>query len=157
MLWVGSPKGSTTAAVHQVALSGGPETVAQLQQSVDSLKVMSDGTLLAYHVGDSKAFVLDPFTLAERGSVSFAKGLYGFSGSGDYATLSDGSIGKVAVTNDGAGNPVAAFTLIDFAEKNYGSFLVDDTSQAGIAKVYSVYHGEGSVTAPRVHVVPMAQ
>jgi hypothetical protein len=155
MLWVGSPKGSTTSEVHWQSLSGGPETVVQLKQPADSLEVMSDSTLLAFHVGDVTALVLDPFTLQTRGSVSFAKGLYGFSG--DYATLSDGSIGKVAVTSDGAGNPVAAFTLIDFAEKNYGSFLVDTTSQPGIAKVYSVYYGDGSVSAPRVHVVPMAQ
>jgi hypothetical protein len=165
VLWVGTPKGSTTAQVHKVALSGGPETVVQLKQSADSLKVLSDGTLLAYHTGDAAALVLDPFTLAERGSVSFAKGLYGFSSgsgsngsnAGDYATLSDGSIGKVAVGQDGAGNPTASFTAIDTAEGNYGSFAVDTTTQPGVAKVYSVYHGEGGTSAPRVHVVPQQQ
>jgi hypothetical protein len=81
--------------------------------------------------------------------------LYGFSG--DYATLSDGSIGKVAVSQDGAGNPVAGFTLIDSAEKNYGSFAVDTTTQPGVAKVYSVYHGEGGTSAPRIHVVSQQQ
>ena len=151
MLWTSTPKGSTTSEVHQMALSGGPEMVAQLKQSVDSLKIMADGTLLAYHVGDATALVLDPFTLAERGSVSFSGKLYGFSG--DYATLSDGSIGKVAVNADGAGNPVAAFTLVDTEQGNYGSFWVDDTSQAGVAKVYSVDHGEGGTAVPRVRTV----
>jgi hypothetical protein len=167
ILWIGTPKGSTTARVHTIALTGGPETVVQLKQSADSLKVMADGTLLAYHVGDTAALVLDPFTLAERGSVSFAKGLYGFSsGSGgsssndanaDYATLSDGSIGKVVVGQDGAGNPTASFTAIDTEENNYGSFAVDTTTQPGVAKVYSVYHDGSGTSAPRVHVVPSAQ
>jgi hypothetical protein len=161
-VWVSTPKGSTTSQVHKVALSGGPETVVQLTQHADSLKVLSDGTLLAYHTGDTTALVLDPFTLQTRGSVSFDKGLYGFSSGsggsvGDYATLSDGSIGKVAVSQDGAGNPVAGFTLIDSAEKNYGSFAVDTTTQPGVAKVYSVYHGEGGTSAPRIHVVSQQQ
>jgi hypothetical protein len=92
-VWISTPKGSTTATaqVHMIALTGGPEKVVQLTQHADSLKVMADGTLLAYHVGDTKALVLDPFTLLTRGSVSFASGLYGFSSGsggsvGDYAT-----------------------------------------------------------------------
>jgi len=152
-VWVSTPKGSTTAQVHMIALTGGPETVAQLTQHADSLKVMADGTLLAFHVGDATALVLDPFTLAERGSVSFAKGLYGFSG--DYATLSDGSIGKVAVSQDGSGNPTASFTAIDTAAGNYGSFAVDTTTQPGVAKVYSVYHDGSGTSAPRVDIVPL--
>jgi hypothetical protein len=161
-VWVSTPKGSTTSEVRMIALTGGPEKVVQLTQHADSLKVLSDGTLLAYHVGDTKALVLDPFTLAERGSVSFASGLYGFSSgsgssTGDYATLADGSIGKVAVSQDGAGNPVAGFTAIDTAEGNYGSFAVDTTTQPGVAKVYSVYHDGSGTSAPRVHVVPQAQ
>jgi hypothetical protein len=155
VLWISTPKGSTTAQVHMIALTGGPEKVVQLTQHADSLKVMADGTLLAYHVGDTKALVLDPFTLLTRGSVSFTKGLYGFSG--DYATLADGSIGKVAVSQDGAGNPTVNFTAIDTAEGNYGSFAVDTTTQPGVAKVYSVYHDGSGTSAPRVHVVPQAQ
>jgi hypothetical protein len=156
-VWISTPKGSTTATaqVHMIALTGGPEKVVQLTQHADSLKVMADGTLLAYHVGDTKALVLDPFTLLTRGSVSFTKGLYGFSG--DYATLADGSIGKVAVSQDGAGNPVAGFTAIDMAEGNFGSFAVDTTTQPGVARVYSVYHDGSGTSAPRIHVVSQQQ
>jgi hypothetical protein len=163
-VWISTPKGSTTATaqVHMIALTGGPEKVVQLTQHADSLKVMADGTLLAYHVGDTKALVLDPFTLLTRGSVSFASGLWGFSSGsggsvGDYATLADGSIGKVAVSQDGAGNPVAGFTAIDTAEGNYGSFAVDTTTQPGVAKVYSVYHDGSGTSAPRIHVVSQQQ
>jgi hypothetical protein len=163
-VWISTPKGSTTATaqVHMIALTGGPEKVVQLTQHADSLKVMADGTLLAYHVGDTKALVLDPFTLLTRGSVSFASGLWGFSSgsgssTGDYAALADGSIGKVAVSQDGAGNPVAGFTAIDMAEGNFGSFAVDTTTQPGVARVYSVYHDGSGTSAPRIHVVSQQQ
>jgi hypothetical protein len=69
--------------------------------------------------------------------------------------LSDGSIGKVAVSQDGSGNPTASFTAIDTAAGNYGSFAVDTTTQPGVAKVYSVYHDGSGTSAPRVDIVPL--
>lgn len=153
LLWTATPKGSATAEVCYFDQASGSETISKLGAQANSLKVMSDGTLLAYQVGDTQASVLDPYTLQTRGSVSFAKGIWGFSG--DYAALSDGSIGKVAIGSDGLGNPKANFTAIDTAEGNYGSFAVDDTSKPGVATVYSVNHGANGIAMARVHVVPL--
>jgi hypothetical protein len=144
-----------TSDIHTYSLNSASESVAHISHPVDSLNQLSVGTILAWKTGQPQLVTLDTESFSETGNLSLEEGIWGMSG--DYASLANGNIGKVAVTMSGSGSPLIKWGSVGVIPKDelYGGFAISHSES--LVTVRTLQRLRTGSLVPQVHTVPIQQ